>query len=494
MSSICWGEFSNWRIIFCMYKVWIYFRKSTDQDDYQALSISKQRDIVDWLLKRIGEYEIIKTWEESITGTKSWVRPGFSEMLKMVKDGKIDCLVVWQISRLARNAIDQAYIEHYLFEAKKLKMIISEEWQFRPEDDVHMLRIHFSNSSQYSRNLSKYARQGMLTKVKTGQPVRVSRWYEFDKHKKAVPSQDAPIIRKIFALKREGVSMKDIWILVFNEFWFWKNWKPLPAARINEILKNPIYYWAIKYLWELYDWNFEALVSKKEWEIANSTNTSSRWETKVDELDFVRWFIKNSETGHFLSPYRQKWNIYFCSTERWEGKTLNYSLNAILEYFSKHIHEYELPEELKPYFVEWIREFYHEKNKENTENRDSIMREIKMTEKKLTNLLEMRLNWEIGASEYQSTKESILLRKTNLDKSLKKYQELDAKFLENIEKCFELAVSLSGRYFSASIIEKVSIIKMVCFELFLTHEKALQIEENSLFKGLRLLGNTIWLG
>jgi DNA invertase Pin-like site-specific DNA recombinase len=37
-------------------------------------------------------------------------------MLAMVEKGKIDTLVVWKMSRLARNSLDQAYIETYLQE------------------------------------------------------------------------------------------------------------------------------------------------------------------------------------------------------------------------------------------------------------------------------------------------------------------------------------------------------------------------------------------
>lgn len=66
--------------------------------------------------------------------------------------------------------------------------------------------------------------------------------------------------------------------------------------------------------------------------------------------------------------------------------------------------------------------------------------------------------------------------------------------LEKAEKCFELAVNLSETYKQGNIFQKVEIIKMLCFELFIDHQKCLHIAERELYKGIKNLGNTVWLG
>lgn len=153
-----------------------------------------------------------------------------------------------------------------------------------------------------------------------------------------------------------------------------------------------------------------------------------------------------------------------------------------------------MPESIKPLFIQWIRDLFYEENGKVGEEIEKSEQELKRIDKKLENLLDMRLNSEISKEEYAELKQDLLKNKENRELTIKRYTTLDNDLLDKAERCFELVVNLSHTYLQANILKKVDIIKMICFELLVDTKKSLYIAENELFKEIKKLGNTEWLG
>ena len=98
-------------------KVFLYARKSTDDEERQMLSIDAQ-------LNELREYArkesltIAREFVESMTA-KEPGRPVFNDMLRLVERGEADTLLAWHPDRLARNSIDGGRII-YLVDTGKL--------------------------------------------------------------------------------------------------------------------------------------------------------------------------------------------------------------------------------------------------------------------------------------------------------------------------------------------------------------------------------------
>jgi len=93
-----------------------YYRKSSEDEDHQILSIESQRQE----LRRYAEREklhIVAEKEES-RSAKTPGRPVFNEILKRIERGEANGILAWHPDRLARNALDGGRLIHLLDIAK----------------------------------------------------------------------------------------------------------------------------------------------------------------------------------------------------------------------------------------------------------------------------------------------------------------------------------------------------------------------------------------
>ena len=87
-------------------RVAIYARVSTD-DPAQTSSFELQQKYYTNLVEQHPKWELVKIYsDEGKSGTTTQHREGFLEMLRDAYDGKIDLIIVKNISRLARNVVD----------------------------------------------------------------------------------------------------------------------------------------------------------------------------------------------------------------------------------------------------------------------------------------------------------------------------------------------------------------------------------------------------
>ena len=83
-------------------RVAIYIRVSTDSEDQQN-SFENQQIYYEAFVKHHPHWEYVGIYsDEGVSGTSTKKREGFKQMLEDCKDGKIDLIVVKDVSRFAR--------------------------------------------------------------------------------------------------------------------------------------------------------------------------------------------------------------------------------------------------------------------------------------------------------------------------------------------------------------------------------------------------------
>ena len=99
------------------YVIALYIRLSVEDFKTESLSIPNQKLILREKAMSLPEWdnsEILEFIDNGHTGT-NFERPAVQELLTMVQAGKINCIIVKDLSRFGRNSIETGYFIERVF-------------------------------------------------------------------------------------------------------------------------------------------------------------------------------------------------------------------------------------------------------------------------------------------------------------------------------------------------------------------------------------------
>lgn len=147
--------------------------------------------------------------------TSLFERPRFQDMIDLILQGKINCVVVKDLSRFAREYIDAGYYLEKLFPAIGVRFIsINDNIDYKVDSSNNTkLIVAFKNilNDLYIRDTSVKIRSHLEVKRQSGAYIGafVVMGYkksEEDKHKLVVDKEAAVLIKQIFSLYFMGIS------------------------------------------------------------------------------------------------------------------------------------------------------------------------------------------------------------------------------------------------------------------------------------------------
>lgn len=143
-----------------------YSRKSSEDKERQILSISSQ---IEWAKDFISKHtlKIKKAYHEDKSAETPYQRKEFDAMVQDIKRGIINAIICWKLDRLARNP-EEAGIILGMLKRKEIKRIITSDRIYLSEDNALLSYIDFGIADQFTRDLSKNVKRGLLTKLKMG--------------------------------------------------------------------------------------------------------------------------------------------------------------------------------------------------------------------------------------------------------------------------------------------------------------------------------------
>ncbi|MDD3415788.1 MAG: recombinase family protein [Lachnospiraceae bacterium] len=197
-----------------------YLRLSReDGDKLESDSISNQRDLINEFGNRNSGINIVEEYvDDGYSGT-NYDRPAFNRMLEDIKSGKIDCIIVKDLSRLGRNYIETGRYLEKIFPFMGVRFIsVIDNYDSASEDgDVDQIIVPFKNliNDSYCRDISMKIRSQLDVKRKKGKFIGsfASYGYLKDKNNKNHLVLDpfaADIVKQIFRLKLEGYNSQRI--------------------------------------------------------------------------------------------------------------------------------------------------------------------------------------------------------------------------------------------------------------------------------------------
>ena len=150
--------------------------------------------------------------DDDISGT-DFIRPEFSRMMNDIRDGKVDCVIVKDLSRLGRNYLESGeYIEMvFPFFGVRFIAITDRFDTLNQQADISVQLKNIANE-MYAKDISKKICSTMRSIQEQGKFAGSKAPYGYlldpdDKHHLIVDEEISPIVKEMFEMLAEGNTL-----------------------------------------------------------------------------------------------------------------------------------------------------------------------------------------------------------------------------------------------------------------------------------------------
>ena len=191
-------------------KVWLYYRLSRDEDE-ELNSLNNQRKIIYNFAVSNGHEVVGESFDDNVSGMH-FNREGIDKIYEVVEAGKIEAIVVKDLSRLGRHRTQTALFIDYLRERNVRVLSATENIDTFNENDDLIIGFKGLVNDFYARDGSRRVRTGYRQKQKEGIVTIPPFGYFKDKNTKkvVVVEEAAETVRMIFSAYTGGSGMKAI--------------------------------------------------------------------------------------------------------------------------------------------------------------------------------------------------------------------------------------------------------------------------------------------
>ena len=192
----------------------VYGRLSEeDERKKESDSIGNQISMLERYIAERPYLKLISVFKDvNQTGT-NFDRPGFNEMMDAIKGGKINCIVVKDLSRFGRNYIETGtYLEKILpfFHVRFISVNDGyDSLNASSQDEGYAVPLKNLIHDVYARDISKKIKSGLAVKRSRGEftgCVAAYGYQKADNGRLVIDEETAPIVRDIFKWAVDGMG------------------------------------------------------------------------------------------------------------------------------------------------------------------------------------------------------------------------------------------------------------------------------------------------
>lgn len=443
-----------------------YVRVSTVKQG-EGVSLDAQKEAILVFAER-HDISICQWFEEKESAAKRG-RPIFNAMVRKLKHGKAEGLVIHKIDRSARNFADWAKIGD-LADAGVDIHFATESLDFRSRGGRLTADIQAVIAADYIRNLREETIKGITGRLKQGlYPFKAPIGYLDNgggKPKTPDPVR-APLVRKLFQLYGSGEH--SIWSLVREmerQGLRTEAGKPLSKTGVEKTLRNSFYIGIIKIqrTGQVFQGVHEPLVSAALFERVRNTRAGKCGKKVTKHNHMFRGLFRCALCQSPMTPEKQKGNVYYrcqtrqCITKTVREEVLSDAIEAILQ---KCQLDDERIERLHRKLHEWFNE------KKTQKDIDTTPMQLATIGERLDSLTDKLIDRVIDDETYQVKKQKLLVERTLLENKQAESTPVSEK-LRNVRKFLELVKSLYLTYISADTAEKRQIARLATSNRFVS--------------------------
>lgn len=267
-------------------KYCLYARKSSEQDERQAMSIDSQLKEMTDMATREG-LNVVKVLKESHSAKDSGQREVFNQLLSGFVEGQYNAVLAWDPSRLSRNAGDLGRLVD-LMDQGKLTLIRTFSQTFtNSPNEKFLLMILCSQAKLENDNRAVNVKRGIRAKCELGwRPCMpplgyFTRGSTGDVRDVIVDEERAPYVVKMFEMAASGCGGRHIMMWLEKSGIRTRKNKKIHVSTVLKMLNNTFYYGEFEYPQKSGNWyqgKHEPLISK---ELFNKVQARRRVTQKV---------------------------------------------------------------------------------------------------------------------------------------------------------------------------------------------------------------------
>lgn len=329
------------------YKAALYCRLSVDDGNFGgSVSIETQKNLLEQYCKdhKITDYKFY--CDDGCSGT-NFDRPSFKKMLSDIDEGKINLVIVKDLSRFGRNYVEAGmYVQR--FTDSNIRFIAADDnYDSLVNSDDLLFPIKNVVNEMYARDVSKKTKAAKKAKARDGQFIGSKAPFGYkidpnDRHHLIVDEPAAQVVKRIFRLASEGVGynkMAKIFreekvltpIAYFNlnnpDYFksdYWRKEFDWHVTSIRAILNNEVYLGKLVYGkqrnksmkskekvrnpkedWIVVENCHEPIITQELWDTVHKILNAKHRPAKAGEVQMFAGLLYCSDCGHCLT-YSQK--------------------------------------------------------------------------------------------------------------------------------------------------------------------------------------------
>jgi DNA invertase Pin-like site-specific DNA recombinase len=194
----------------------LYMRLSREDDnmDDESISIGYQRKMLRSFAQEKG-FNVYDEYTDDGRRGVTFDRPEFKRMMDDINIGRINNVIVKDLSRFGRNYSDATFLLDDYFPEHGVRLIAIDGSYDGDNDDNEMAPFANFFNEYYSRQTSKKMRRTRKTAANEGKFMGSIPPYGYkrsiaDYHKLVIDEEAAEVVRKIFGLFKNGESTRHI--------------------------------------------------------------------------------------------------------------------------------------------------------------------------------------------------------------------------------------------------------------------------------------------
>lgn len=245
-------------------RVFVYVRVSTREQAQEGYSLGEQEDRLKKYCEAM-EWSVVKVFKDPGYTGSNMERPALQEMIKEIKKGKADIVLVDKLDRLSRSQFDTLYLIKKIFTENDCAFVSrAEAFDTSTPFGRAMVGILAVFAELERERIKERMADGKEGRAKDGLfrgggNVPIGYDYTPKTDILTVNEYEAMIVNEIFKLFNERVPLETI-AKQLNKKGYRTKYGELNAQAFRILLRNPVYIGKIQYKDNVYDGKHEAIV------------------------------------------------------------------------------------------------------------------------------------------------------------------------------------------------------------------------------------------